>query len=76
MPAAQKLKTAIGNAPGGTIRAQVDFRNVFSKVETVTISIWHNTGDDCGAPCYYLHLFIQGMADIAKTLAPGAVRFP
>lgn len=65
----QKLKklSDTGNAKVG-----LDFRNVFTASNNVTISIWHNTGDDCGPPCYYLHQFFDEIADVSNTLVPGA----
>ena len=62
-------------ASDGDVKVEIDFRTIFPLNSTVNIIIWHNTGDDCGAPCYYLHQFLAEMADVAMFLVPGAVYF-
>ena len=69
MHAANILKNASADA-----KVAIDFRTVFEQTSTVNITIWHNTGDECGPPCYYLHQFLAEMADVAELLAPGALR--
>jgi hypothetical protein len=70
--AAQALKKVMSSTKSGVVRARVDFSQIFQKSTNVTITVWHNAGDDCGPACYYLHEFIEEMADVARLLVPGA----
>lgn len=78
MHAANALKAlADPTVDDGHVAVALDFSGVFAPLaDNVTIEIWHNTGDDCGPPCYYLHKFLEEMADAAQLLVPSALRAP
>lgn len=71
MHAAAELKKEVDSTTGD-VRVKVDFSQIFTESSNVTIVVWHNAGDDCGAPCFYLQEFLTELADVAKLLVPGA----
>jgi hypothetical protein len=68
--AGSKLKSTMQSHKGATY-VTADFEKMFQPQNTtVTITIWHNTDDDCGPPCWYLHNFLTDMGSVGQYLPP------